>query len=118
MAATKHLSRLTDEQVRDAFVKLKAIEEKASKVMDEVKSERSTFNRRVYDEIQRRKKQLTDETALSISLIERQTQTEVEKRISEIEQDKINEIEKVSGLFANGREAWRKRILSNILAGV
>jgi acyl-CoA reductase-like NAD-dependent aldehyde dehydrogenase len=118
MAATKHLSRLTDEQVREAFHKIKAIEEKASTVMDEVKNERSTFNRRVYDEIQRRKKQLTEETALSIGLIERQTQTEVEKRISEIEQDKINEIEKVSGLFANGRVTWRKKILSNVLAGV
>jgi hypothetical protein len=118
MAAGKHLSKLTDEQLRDAFLRLKAIEDKASKVMDEVKSERSTFNRRVYDEIQRRKKQLTDETALSVSLIERQAQAEVEKRISEIELDKINETERVSGLFANGREGWRKKIYNNILAGV
>jgi hypothetical protein len=118
MAATQHLSKLTDDQVRDAFVRLKAIEDKASKVMDEVKNERSTFNRRVYDEIQRRKKQLADDTALSISLIERQTQTDVDKRISAIEQDKIKEIENVSGLFENKRETWRKKILENILAGV
>jgi F0F1-type ATP synthase membrane subunit b/b' len=118
MAAATHLSKLTEEQLRDAFEKIKAIEGKASKVLDDVKKERASFNRRVYNEIESRKKELKEETERDINLIKQLADTEVEKRTAEIERDKQNDIAKTDEQFAANRDAWRKKIFDNILAGI
>ncbi len=118
MAAGEHLSKLTDEQIRDAFEKLKAIEGRASRVLDEVKTERASFNRRVYDEIKSRRSQLEAETAREINLIEELSQTDAEKRIAEIESDKTRKVEEVNQKFNANREAWRKQIFDSVLAGL
>ncbi len=118
MAVNGHLSKLTDEQLRDTVEKLKRIEQRASAVLAPVTKDLATFNKRVYAEIERRKALIQKDAKREISDIYEQTRQATSEKSAQLKREYEDKKKSAAENFSANREAWRKAIFKNILSGI